>query len=132
MSFAHARAAYRQTEKAVSPVAAQPYDIVFQTLRELSRALRVLAEAHAQGQPLPADHLNRALTALYILQSSLDFEQGGEIAQDLFELYEFARFHVLRAFRRDAEPRLREAADAMSEILSAWEEIGQQVRLGQP
>lgn len=127
MSFAHARAAYRQTEKAVMPVATAPYDIIFQTLKDLSRALHVLAEAQARSAPLPSDHMNRALMAIYILQSSLDFERGGEIAQDLFSLYEFARFHLLCAWRRDPGPRLREAADAISEILSAWQEIGSDV-----
>lgn len=128
MSFAYARAAYRQTEKVAPPTAAHPYDIVFQTLKELSRALHVLAEAHAKGAALPAEHMNRGLTAIYILQTSLDFEKGGEIAQDLFQLYEFARFHLLRAWRGEAEPRLREAAEAMSEILSAWQEIGPDVK----
>jgi flagellar secretion chaperone FliS len=126
MSIAHARAAYRQTEVA-SPAATSPYDIVFQTLKELARALNVLAEAHARSAPLPSDHMNRGLTAIYILQSSLDFEQGGEIAEDLFGLYEFARFHLLRAWRSEPDPRLREAADAISEILSAWQEIGSDV-----
>lgn len=128
MSFAHARAAYRQTEKVTPAAAPRPYDIVYQTLKELSRALHVLAEAHAKSLPLPSDHMNRGLTAIYILQTSLDFEKGGEIAQDLFQLYEFARFHLLRAWRGEADPRLREAADAMSEILSAWQEIGPDAR----
>lgn len=126
MSFAFARSRYRQADTIFQENAATPYDVVFVTLKELSRALGVLAAAKEQARPLPAEHVNRALTAIYILQSSLDFELGGEIAGDLFQLYEFARFHVLKAWRSEPDARLGDAADAMAEILAAWTEIGSQ------
>ena len=127
MSFAFARSRYRQADAIVQETATKPYDVVFMTLKELSRALNVLAAAQASDRLLPSDHVNRALTAIYILQSSLDFEQGGEIAGDLFQLYEFARYHVLKAWRAEPDARLQEAADAMGDILDAWKLIGHQV-----
>lgn len=127
MSFAFARSRYRQADAIVQETATRPYDVVFMTLKELSRALGVLAAAQASDRTLPSDHVNRALTAIYILQSSLDFELGGEIAGDLFQLYEFARFHVLKAWRGESDARLREAADAMADILEAWKQIGPQL-----
>ena len=129
MSFAFARSRYRQADTIVQETATNPYDVVFVTLKEVSRALGVLAAAQYAGRTLPADHVNRALTAIYILQSSLDFEQGGEIANDLFQLYEFARFHALKAWRGEADARLREAADAMAEILEAWKQIRPQLEM---
>lgn len=130
MSFAFARSRYRQADTIVQETATKPYDVVFVTLKELSRALNVLAMAKEDNRTLPADHVNRALTAIYILQSSLDFELGGEIAGDLFQLYEFARFHVLKAWRSEEDARLREAADAMTEILGAWKEIAPHPEIG--
>jgi flagellar protein FliS len=130
MSFAFARSRYRQADTIVQETATKPYDVVFVTLKELSRALNVLAVAKEDNRTLPADHVNRALTAIYILQSSLDFELGGEIAGDLFQLYEFARFHVLKAWRSEEDARLREAADAMTEILGAWKEIAPHSEIG--
>lgn len=123
MSFAFARNRYAEAARLRPETPIDPHEIVQQTLKELCRALRVLACAEAEARALPADHLNRALTAIYILQSGLDFEAGGEIAQDLFQLYEFARFHVLRAWRQESEPRLTEAADAIETILSGWQAI---------
>lgn len=129
MSFAHARTRYRQADTIAQEGMTQPYDIVFATLKELRRSLAALAMAQDQARAFPSDHLNRALTAIYILQSSLDFEAGGELAGDLFQLYEFARFHVLKAFRAEPDARLREAAEAMAEILAAWQEIGETAKV---
>ncbi|MBC7180893.1 MAG: flagellar protein FliS [Roseovarius sp.] len=128
MSFAFARSRYRQAETLVQEAATDPYDIVFVTLRELNRSLGVLARTQEDARPLPSDHVNRVLTAIYILQSSLDFEAGGDLAGDLFQLYEFARFHVLKAMRGEEGARLSEAAAAMGDILDAWQQIGSQVK----
>ena len=128
MSFAFARSRYRQAETLVQEAATDPYDIVFVTLRELNRSLGVLARTQQEARPLPSDHVNRVLTAIYILQSSLDFEAGGDLAGDLFQLYEFARFHVLKGLRGEEGARLAEAAAAMGDILDAWQQIGSQVK----
>lgn len=120
-----ARSHYRQAQAARPMHAETPHDVVLITLKELKRAMDVLAIAHAQARSLPTEHVNRALTAIYILQTSLDFEQGGEIATDLFQLYEFARFHVLAAWRNQPDARLAEAAEALANILEAWAAIGQ-------
>ncbi|MEM1100230.1 MAG: flagellar protein FliS [Pseudomonadota bacterium] len=121
MSFA--RTFYQAADQTLAEPAPHPHQIVLVTLRELTRALDVLATAQAQGRAFPPAPLNRALTAIYILQSSLDFEAGGQIADDLFQLYEFTRFHLLKAWRGEAEARLPEARDAMDNILSAWGDI---------
>lgn len=127
MSFA--RNLYRQAANQGPAPAQDPHDIVYITLRELTRALAVLDAAQSQGRGYPGEHLNRALTALYILQSSLDFEAGGEIASDLFQLYEFARYHVLKAWKGEADARLADAFSAMDDIQKAWEGISAEARL---
>jgi flagellar protein FliS len=126
MSFARAR--YRQADSLAQDGINHPHDVILVTLRELTRSLSVLAAAQEQQRTLPGDHLNRALTALYILQSSLDFDAGGTLATDLFQLYEFARFHVLKAWRGEDGARLQEAALAIGDILQGWQEIGAQVK----
>ena len=126
MSFA--RAAYRQAEKTAAHEVTHPHDVVFVTLKELTRGLSVLAAAQSHGRVCPSEHVNRVLTAIYILQSSLDFEEGGDLAVDLFQVYEFSRYHVLKFWRGETEARLIEAAAAMEDILQAWQEIGSQVK----
>lgn len=123
-----AQARYRQADSIAQDGDKHPHEVVFVTLKELTRSLSVLAAAQEHDRPFPSDHVNRALTALYILQSSLDFEAGGEIAGDLFQLYEFARYHVLKAWRGEEGARLAEASIAIGDILGAWQEIGAQVK----
>lgn len=122
MTFLDARSKYRRTETGEMRAPDDPYGIVLVTLRELERSLRALALA--SPGPYPALHVNRAFTAIYILQSSLDFDRGGEVAVNLFRVYEFCRLRVAEAFRREASPRLGDAAEHIASLVGAWEQMG--------
>lgn len=121
MTFLDARAQYRRADSGEVLSVESPHGIILVTLRELEKSLRVLAASEAGSYP--AAHVNRAFTAIYILQSSLDFDKGGEIAVNLFRVYEYCRLRVAEAFRREPAPRLAEAAEHISGLLAAWEQI---------
>lgn len=123
MTFLDARAQYRRTDSGEVLNVESPHAIILVTLRELERSLRALAAAEAD-RSYPAAHINRAFTAIYILQSSLDFDKGGDIAVNLFRVYEYCRLRVAEAFRKEPAPKLAEAADHIAGIQSAWKEIG--------
>lgn len=122
MTFLGARAQYRRADAGDVTVTEDPHGIILVTLRELERSLRALAAANPG--PYPASHVNRAFTAIYILQSSLDFEKGGEIAVNLFRVYEYCRLRVAEAFRREPAPRLADAAEHIAGLLVSWQQIG--------
>lgn len=124
MTFLNARAQYRKTEQGEALSVDSPHGIILVTLRELERSLRVLAAAAADQGVYPPLHINRAFTAIYILQTSLDFEQGGDIALNLFRVYEYCRLRVAEAFRKEPNPRLAEAAEHIANLLTAWEAMG--------
>lgn len=125
MSMSHARSLYRKAESVGQPRIEDPHAVIAVTLAELERSLAVLVAAHEAGRSMPGEPCTRALTAIYILQSSLDFEKGEDIALGLFELYEYTRQQVLSAMRNAADTAgLAAAHAAMSEILSAWRQIG--------
>lgn len=123
-----AQGAYRRSARPVATTDATPHEIVATTLRQLLRSLNALSAAQSQGLPFPSDVLNRAITAIFVLQSSLDFDRGGDIAPQLFQLYEFCRHHVLKAWKNEDSARLAEAAFTISEILEAWEGIAEEER----
>ena len=62
----------------------------------------------------------KSLAILHALQSCLDFENGGEIAENLFRLYEFARQQLLESFRTGEAKRIDAAIHSLSEIRNAW------------
>ena len=123
MTFANARSQYRQADTGNLMAVEDPHEIILVTLRELERSLRVLSASQAAGSLYPDIHLNRAFTALYILQSSLDFERGGEIATTLFQVYEFCRLQVAEAFSRSAIAQLPQAAECIAGLVLAWSQI---------
>lgn len=124
MSFQNARSMYRKADAASAAELDSPHEIIQVTMRELERSLRVLASAVEAGAPCPDNHINRALTAIYILQSSLDFEKGGQIAGNLFQVYEYCRLRVVEAFQRQPTRELAIAADHIATLMSAWSQIG--------
>jgi flagellar protein FliS len=67
----------------------------------------------------------KSLAILHALQSCLDFENGGEIADNLFRLYEFARQQLLASFQTGDAERVNSAIDSLAEIRDAWNSIEQ-------
>jgi flagellar protein FliS len=43
---------------------------------------------------------------------------------NLFRVYEYCRLRVAEAFRKEASPRMADAADHIASLLSAWQQIG--------
>jgi flagellar protein FliS len=123
MTFLDARAQYRRAETGDALAVESPHAIILVTLRELEKSLRILAAAEPE-RSYPAQHVNRAFTAIYILQSSLDFEKAQEISTNLFTVYEYCRLRVAEAFRREPSPRLSECADHIAGLVAAWQEMG--------
>ena len=67
--------------------------------------------------------MSRALTIIYALQSSLDFEQGGEITENLFRLYEYARQQVISEAKTLKAEGTLVAISSLEDIREAWVEI---------
>lgn len=64
------------------------------------------------------------------LMACLDLDQGGDIAVNLRDLYAYMNNLLLRAnLNRDPAP-LQEAVALLTDIKTAWEEIGKEVSLG--
>lgn len=123
MTFLDARTKYRRADDGLLAEIATPHQMILITLRELHKSLSILAAAQIDGQKYNGQHLTRATTAVYVLQSSLDFEKGGEIADNLFRVYEFVRLQVLAALQRNPKAQLTAARDYIGEIMSAWQSM---------
>jgi len=65
-----------------------------------------------------------ALTRIYLLQKCLDFNEGGELAKNLFRVYEHVRQEIIKASTGAAETKnLENAIDYITLIYEGWSEI---------
>ena len=83
-------------------------EVVSAILSELERSMNIVAETiekTKKWKPIEDDiklkntHFTKALTAIYSLQVSLNFDDGGSnIAIKLFQLYEYCRQQLIKGF----------------------------------
>jgi flagellar protein FliS len=72
------------------------------------------------------EHSTRALDIINYLQSILDFENGGSVAESLDNLYRSIGTMVLRASARLDAASMRKAATILAPVRDAWETNAQQ------
>ena len=68
-------------------------------------------------------NLSKSLSILYGLQTSLDFDKALEIANNLFQLYEYCRQEIIKGFSQKIEDGILKAIDIIKQIMEGWEEI---------
>jgi len=107
-----------------------PVAIVALLFDELIRAMQdFVAQSHKDTgkKEVQSRQFSRSLTIIYALQSSLNFEEGGDIANNLFHLYEYARQQLLQDWKNKATDGTEKAIAALDDIREAWHQISRQV-----
>ena len=66
---------------------------------------------------------SRALTILYTLQSSVDFEKDLNVAKSLFQVYEYTRVNLIEEFKSCKVNKSINALTALIEIRDSWKSI---------
>ncbi|EQB34000.1 flagellar export chaperone FliS [Sphingobium ummariense] len=104
---------------------ATPHALVKILFDELLIALDAAALAERQQDRVKvSDKQARAMSILFALESSLDFDKGGDIATGLAQIYrEARRLLLVGAKERRAEP-VEDARTMIAEIADAWGQIG--------
>ena len=81
---------------------------------------KVFEEKNARHK---SKNLSKCLSIIYGLQTSLDFDKALEIANNLFQLYEYCRNEIIKGFSHKIEDGIVKAIDIIIQILEGWEEI---------
>ncbi len=68
-------------------------------------------------------HISWAISIIEGVRASLDLETGGEIAQNLDDLYDYMNRRLARANVENDPVLLDEVASLMHSIKSAWDEV---------
>ncbi|GAB1482376.1 flagellar export chaperone FliS [Treponema sp.] len=128
MAYPNALSAYRETRIRTASQGQLIVMLYDEAVKQLDLGLDILAkETPGKKDPSLIEKLNIALVKaqeiVTELMASLDFEQGGEIARNLFSLYNWFNRELLQAnVARDAE-RIKAVRTMMDELRSAWNEI---------
>lgn len=95
--------------------------IMFATALERIAAARGCMERGEVAQK--GENVSKAIGIVDGLNGALDLEQGGEIAANLRELYNYAGRRLLEANAFNDAARLDEVAALLREIKSAWDAL---------
>ena len=104
-------------------------EVISAILIELERSMNIVAqtiEKTKKWKPKEDDiklknkHFTKALTAIYSLQISLNFDQGGNISIQLFQLYEYCRKQLIKGFAKNVVDGIDKGANAIKDIAEAW------------
>lgn len=125
MSYAAVRglACYRQTEVQ----SRTPLELVTMLYDGALRFLAVARDAiERRDIPTRREALNRALAIVGELQSTLNMEQGGEIAVELDRLYEYSNLRLLdAAIKNDVAP-IDEVRRIFEVLRDGWATVARQ------
>lgn len=122
MNYAFARNQYKRSTQAGLTGLSDPHEMISLTLQELSRCLATLQLENLDPEKRKTS-VSKAFTAVYILQTSLDFEKGGDIAKNLFTVYEYCRAQLQKAMKFDETAKIDACAYVINDIIDAWTEI---------
>jgi len=122
MNLSVARSMYVQDQKVHINDTLDPHSTILIVMKALNKNMQKIIDPGNKTSRLNAEFTN-AFTAIYILQSSLDFTRGGEIAENLFRVYEYCRQQMLKAFSRKTDHNLDTCVVLLDEIIRSWEDI---------
>ena len=123
MNSSVAIAHYSQIKQDTSSATEVGHEVVTSALQKLQSDLMLILTA--TNPKLRAKAFEGALLTIYFLQKGLDFENGGDLAKNLFRLYEFCRQQVLEAGTSLAQKGhdIEKCHLYISDILVAWTRI---------
>ena len=122
MNIGVARQQYSQNKIKSLTEQEQNVEAIRIALQQVTSAMKNFVSATTAEDREP--HFEMALTRIYILQKCLDFEAGGDLAKNLFRIYEFARQSILN-FKDDIETKknVETAIEYLNVVYEGWREM---------
>lgn len=120
---------YRQVGTQSSVASSDPHKLILLLMNgamdsiATARGHMERGDVHAKGECV-----SRAISIIEGLRISLDKSVGGDLVNNLDELYTYMNRRLLQANLRDEAPLLDEVSTLLREIREAWEAIPQHLR----
>ena len=114
---------YHQTNKSTAQQAS-PYQLVAMLFQKLLGNIATAKGAISQNNfDKKGTELSNAIAIIGVLESSLDFKQGGEVSENLASLYKFCSEQILVASTNNDADKLEEVIQILLPIKAGWDSI---------
>ena len=122
MNVALARNEYKNAKSNALNSKSENFEAVSLALRHLLEAMTALKDVESPEDREPL--FEKSLTSIYFLQKCLDFEAGGDLAKNLFRVYEFSRQAVLDfVLRGKGHENMDKSIEYVTLIVDGWNGI---------
>lgn len=117
-------AAYKETNAATAIMDATPHQLTSLLLKAALDKLSVALGAIERGDvTLRTEAIRKVAAIVAELQSSLNKEQGGELAEQLDALYEFSTMQLIEVNLSQDISKLEAVRNVLQEINDGWQQI---------
>lgn len=125
----HAKQAYQQVDLESEITNATPYQLIQILFKGALSALKRGEIFMQQGKVAEkGKEISKAIDIIDTgLKQSLNYDAGGELAENLASLYEYMTMQLLRANLENNVAYVQEVYQLLSDIASAWQQIGANV-----
>ena len=129
MTYNAASEAYKQAESIGLTEVTNPHEIIQTLFSELIKSMSTFERSLSDKEMLEtkSSSFAKSLTIIYSLQTSLDFEKGGEISNNLFKIYEYSRQQLIADLKNGKPKGVTNAITIITEIAEAWHQIRSEV-----
>ena len=103
-----------------------PHEFIKIVLNELLNNMKTLSLALKEGpkvSSVKSRAFSQSLASIMVLQSSLDFENGQPIADNLNDLYSFCRTEIIKSYKDLSTEGLETSIKVINDIFEAWIQI---------
>ena len=102
---------------------ATPHKLIELTFKDLKKNLLIIRRKLNENKSIGGLESAKAIAAFEILRSSLNFENGGEIAKNLEQIYNYSLNQLHLVIKDDKEYELDSVISIISSLVDAWSSI---------
>jgi len=98
-------------------------ELVVKVFEEILSLLNIAVYSIEEGDvKTKAESLMKVTDAIAVLQASLDMENGGEIAQNLYKIYDFCLEELVKANLSNDKEKIRDIIEVITPIYEGFKE----------
>ncbi len=104
-------------------------ELLIKVFEEILSLLNISIYAIEEGDiKTKAESLTKVTDAVAVLQASLDMEKGGEIAKNLYSIYEFCLEELLKANATNDKEKIKQIIEVLTPIYEGFKEAVKKIR----